>query len=79
MKILFVAATDFELHQFVENLEKVEGGNPLVTSYKWHDLNIDLLTTGLGMVFTTYSLTKILDGQKYDLVINAGIAGSYID
>jgi futalosine hydrolase len=79
MKILFVAATEFELHQFVENLDKIDREGSVVSSYKWHDLEIDLVITGLGMVFTTYCLTKVLKEKEYDLVINAGIAGSFSD
>lgn len=79
MKILFVAATDFELHHFIDNLEKIDGELSLVSSYKWHDLQIDLVITGLGMVFTTYNLTKVLREKEYDLVVNAGIAGSFSD
>ena len=79
MKILFVAATSFELHQFVENLDKIDGEGSMVSSYRWHDLDIDVIITGLGMVFTTYNLTRVLRERKYDLVINAGIAGSFSD
>lgn len=37
----------------------------------------DLIITGPGMVATTYHLTRKLVKNKYDLVINAGIAGSF--
>lgn len=41
------------------------------------DLVVDYLVTGIGTTFTTYALTKRLGAKKYDLVINAGIAGSF--
>ncbi|WP_142601204.1 futalosine hydrolase [Solitalea koreensis] len=37
----------------------------------------DVLITGVGMVATTYHLTKHLAKNSYDLVINAGIAGAF--
>jgi futalosine hydrolase len=37
-----------------------------------------VLVTGIGGVFTTFSLTQKLSQNKYDFVINAGIAGSFI-
>jgi futalosine hydrolase len=79
MKILFVSATCFELHQFFENLKQVGGNKGPVFHYRWYDIEIDLIVTGLGMTFTTYFLTKALSIKKYDLVINAGIAGSFRD
>lgn len=37
----------------------------------------DILITGVGMVATAYKLAKQLSTNSYDLVINAGIAGSF--
>ena len=37
------------------------------------------LITGVGMVNTSIRLTKELSKNKYDLVINMGIAGSFLD
>lgn len=79
MRILFVGATCFELYQFFENLLEVEGEGKNIFRYKWYDLEIDLLIPGIGMTFTAYHLTRALYTTKYDLVINAGIAGSFRD
>ncbi len=79
MRILFVGATCFELYQFFENLKQVEGNERFVSRYQWYDLEIDLIISGVGMTFTTYHLTRALARNKYDLVINAGIAGSFRD
>ena len=79
MRILFVGATCFELYQFFENLKQVEPENRFVFRYQWYDLEIDLIISGVGMTFTTYHLTRALAIKKYDLVINAGIAGSFRD
>ena len=37
----------------------------------------DVIVTGVGMVNTTFSLTKILSKKSYELVINMGVAGSF--
>ena len=37
----------------------------------------DVMVTGVGMVNTTFSLTKRLSERSYDLVINIGVAGSF--
>ena len=62
MRILVVAATPFE----VEELHSV---------IKTEDL--ELITTGVGMVATAFVLGKHLAGNSYDLAINLGIAGSF--
>ncbi len=79
MRILFVSATCFELHQLFENLKQDKGNKGPIFHYRWYDIEIDLIVTGLGTTFTTYFLTKALGIYKYDLVINAGIAGSFRD
>ena len=42
---------------------------------KFKDCNV--LITGIGMVNTSIQITKELIQDKYDLVINMGVAGSY--
>ncbi|MGH2563712.1 MAG: futalosine hydrolase, partial [Ginsengibacter sp.] len=39
----------------------------------------DVLITGVGIPATIFHLTKKLSKKKYDLVIQAGIAGSFTD
>ncbi|QBQ42917.1 futalosine hydrolase [Sphingobacterium psychroaquaticum] len=60
MKVLFVAATQPEITASI----------PLFEAYE-----IDYLITGVGMLATTYALTKHLQKKEYDLVINVGIGG----
>lgn len=62
MKILIVSATEKEIF-------------PFMNQYKSE--NVDFLITGVGLVFTTYQLTRKLLQNEYDLVIDAGIAGSF--
>ena len=39
----------------------------------------EVLISGVGMIYTTISLTKELMQNNYDLVINVGIAGSFVE
>lgn len=39
----------------------------------------NILISGVGIPFSTYSITKWLQNNKYDIVIQAGIAGSFTD
>jgi futalosine hydrolase len=39
--------------------------------------NIDILVTGIGLTASTYHLSKQLALKKYELVIQAGVAGSF--
>ena len=41
--------------------------------------NYEILITGVGMLNICMSLTEELISNKYDLVINLGIAGSFLD
>ncbi len=60
MKVLFVAATLPEIASSIQLLEQK---------------NIDYIITGVGMLSTSYALSKKLQKSRYDLIINVGIAG----
>jgi len=54
--------------------------NVLVVTATKEELSIALdnhLVSGVGMVSTAISVTNALKSKRYDLVINAGIAGSF--
>ena len=63
MKILIVAATQFEIQPFLE----------VAANYP----NCDTLITGVGMVATAFELGRVLHENKYDLLINIGIGGCF--
>ena len=63
MKLLVVSATEAEIAPF--------------SSAKEGEGHADILVTGPGVPATIYQLTKALLKNSYDLVINAGIAGSF--
>lgn len=69
MNILVVAATAFEIKPVVDNLKArgFESGKNFC----------DVLITGVGAVATTYHLTKYLAANKAEVIIQAGIAGSF--
>ncbi len=61
MKLLIVAATEAEIMPFISQFPD----------------RADILITGVGAIATTYALTKKLSGRNYDLLIQAGIGGSF--
>jgi len=68
MKILLTAATTFEIEPTLQQIEK----KGLLTQTE-----IAVLITGIGPVNTTFLLTKAVISNKPDLVVQAGIAGSF--
>jgi futalosine hydrolase len=77
VKILLVAATNKEVYQIRNKMEFVHEIEKNFISYRYDKINVDVLVTGVGAVFTTYYLTKILSLLTYDLAFNVGIAGSF--
>jgi futalosine hydrolase len=77
MRILFVAATEFEVKSLINNQEmrvksqeEKNADSSLATPYS-------MLITGVGMVATAFALGRELATNRYDLAINLGIAGSF--
>lgn len=64
MNILIVAATKREIEPLLNNLKGIK-------------FKPDVLITGVGMVATTFNLTKTLSEKKYDAAANLGICGSF--
>ena len=60
MRILLVAATEFEIAPFIAAND-----------------NFKVLITGVGTPSTLYHLQKHIHKYKYDVIIQAGIAGSF--
>ncbi len=69
MRVLVVAATSFEVESLKSKVESKDSG--------LQALDLGLLTTGVGMVAMAFALGRHLALNKYDLVINLGIAGSF--
>jgi futalosine hydrolase len=75
MRILVVAATVEEVRSLELGVLSREPEGIQDSGLPTQDF--DLLITGVGMVATTFALTKHLAAASYDLVINLGIAGSF--
>lgn len=67
MQILVVSATKFEINPFI-----LSGSNSAE-----EDNTIDILITGVGIASALFRLTKAAMVKKYDVIIQAGIAGSF--
>jgi len=78
LKMLVVAATPFEVRTFTDRLRFLSKENEQLSRYSYEKINVDILIPGIGMVATAYHLGRCLSANRYDLVLNAGIAGSYI-
>ncbi len=76
MKILIVAATRFELEETINKMEHVLNNTNMLIKCTYKNIEIDFLITGIGMITTTYYLSKVLD-DSYDVAINSGICGSF--
>jgi futalosine hydrolase len=72
MKILIVSSTYNEASQIIERFYLQKESNNL-----YEGRSFDVLISGIGSVFTSFSLSQILAKKEYECVINIGIAGSY--
>ena len=70
MKCLLVAATSKEISPFLEHINISD--KPF-----YIDFDLDVLITGVGLTASTYCLTRQLAITKPDLVVQAGIAGTF--
>ncbi|PIF06397.1 MAG: futalosine hydrolase [Draconibacterium sp.] len=76
MKILIVAATWMEVKLLVDEMEYIDEKSHFLKQFRLGDTIIDILVSGIGVVFTTFHLANALRDDSYRLVLNIGIAGS---
>lgn len=67
MNLLILSATEGEVSILKDHLQKTPG-----TQH-----NITMVVAGVGVIATTFALTRELSTNKYDLVIQAGVGGSF--
>ncbi len=67
MTVVITSATSREIHSIKQN----------ITPAYSNDLQVAFHIGSVGILSTCYSLTKIIFEQKPDLIIQAGIAGSF--
>lgn len=76
MKLLLAAATENEiaplLHYLQQHWLKDDRG-----VYHKNERSLSICIHGVGMMATTYQLTKLFQKEKFDLAIQAGIGGSF--
>jgi futalosine hydrolase len=84
MRILLAAATEAELGPLISDFgfsisdfEKKKHLKIFPDKFEIENPKSEILITGVGMVATAFSLGKHLADNKYDLVLNLGIAGSF--
>lgn len=76
MNILIIAATHEEIKPLIDKFSIASTEN--IFSFKSPSHTVTVLITGVGMVNTTFHLTKLLTTtNSYDLALNAGIAGTF--
>lgn len=77
MRILLVAATLTEIGPLSETLGKADETSEGLKTYTKGDLTLEVMITGVGMVATAYQMGRRLSQRRFDLAINAGIAGTF--
>jgi len=77
MRILVVTATEAEVAALVTSLEPLSGRSSRLKSYAHELHSVDILTTGVGMVATATWCSGVFARERYDLVLNAGVCGSF--
>lgn len=73
--LLIVAATEFEIAPLLQWLEQQKAPDAN-RKFSFNELEISVLLTGVGLPLAMFQLTRALTTARYDLVINAGIAGA---
>ena len=77
MHILVVAATDAEIAPLAARLGGGSESDPRVKTYAHARHDVDVLTTGVGMVATAAWCSRVLTRTRYDLALNLGVCGSF--
>jgi futalosine hydrolase len=77
VRILIVSATQKEIYPFLQHLPGTELINNKLYRINKGQLSIDVLITGIGLPAAVYSLTCQLVAEKYNWVINVGVAGCF--
>lgn len=76
MNILLITATEAEIAPLIKHIREEWLCNEAGV-FSNNDKRLTILHGGVGMVATTYALTKQLAKRKYDLVLQAGVGGSF--
>jgi futalosine hydrolase len=77
MRILVVTATDAEVAPLVKSLAPASTRSSRLKAYTYGRHAVDVLATGVGMVATATWCSGVFARERYDLVLNAGVCGSF--
>ena len=77
MRILVVSATLFEIEPLVGRLRHVSDTGLRSAAYHFRDHDIEVLTTGVGMVAMAAWCSRTCAAEHYDLALNFGLCGSF--
>jgi futalosine hydrolase len=75
--ILFVTATALEIAPLLSNLTPVAERTSRLKAFRRGAHDIDVLTTGVGMVATAAWCSRTLVTGDYDLALNLGVCGAF--
>jgi futalosine hydrolase len=76
-KILIVSASEKEVNIFTQKVSNLHKTGQWLSTCNFENIETDILISGMGLPLTIYRLSTLLSKEKYDLVINPGIAGSF--
>ena len=77
MRILVATATPSEVEPLISRLRHVSDTGLRSASYRFRDHDVDVLTTGVGMVATATWCSRACAAEHYDLALNLGVCGSF--
>src|SRR5262245_25785130 len=77
MKILIVSASAEEIAPIVARLRHIAESDERVKAYKFAKHDVDVVTSGVGMVATAVWCSRALARAPYDLALNFGLCGTF--
>ena len=77
MRILIVTATSMEIAPLLATFHETAGRSAKLTSHSHRLHEVDVLTTGVGMVPTAAWCAHVLARNTYDVALNFGVCGSF--
>ncbi len=78
MRILIVTATTAEIAPVVAALGAGSARGPRLTAFAGGRHDVDVLTTGVGMVATAVWCSRTLAATPYAMALNLGVCGSFV-
>lgn len=78
MRILFVSATIFEIQPLLDHYKMIPDNSADVYVGRVNESELNVQISGVGMVATAFCMGSLVN-ERFDLVINAGICGSFND